>query len=185
MKLTELVLEHIDLTKKTKEESCRHNGGPSDLSPMLLWVNSLDETSLAILEIKGGVLESMPPALNWVAEQNPKAIMFICESYGKKFNKTEFEEFRDGHKAGDLSKIYAERGPLSGVDELIAFNALDTNTGEQVQGYTRFHYDDLGLPIFGETSVQSLDAKYLDDANVTMMFKQFYTYIQIRQAEKN
>lgn len=185
MKLTELVLAHIEITQKTKEESCRHNGGPSDLSPMLLWVDSSDETSLAIVEAKGSVLEYMPQALELISQQNPKVVMFICESYGKKLDKTEYKKFVNSHKSGDLSKIYADRGPLSGIDELIAFNALDTNTGEQVQGITKFHYDDLGLPIFGETTVQSIEEKYLDEANVTMLFKQFYTYIQIKQAEKN
>jgi hypothetical protein len=152
---------------------------------MLVWVNGSDETSLAIIDVMGSVLESVPQALSLVAAQNPKVVMFICESYGMKLDKTEFEEFRDSHQSGDLSKIYAERGPLSGVDELIAFNALDTSTGEQVQGYTRFHYNDLGLPVFGETEVQSLDNKHLDKANVTRLFKQFYNFIQIKRAEKN
>ena len=185
MKLTELVLEHIEMTQRTKEASCEHNGGPSDLLPMLVWVNGLDETSVAIIEVKNSVLESMPQVLSLLVKQNPKVVMFICESYAVKLDKTELQEFQDTHKSGDLAKIYAEHGPLSGVDELIAFNALDTDTGEQVQGYTRFHYNDIGLPVFGETEVHSLEHGQLDQANTTMIFNQFYKYIQIKRAENN
>jgi len=186
MKLTELVLDHIEITKQTKEQSCRHNGGPADLSPMLLWVDELDKTSLAIVDAKGTVRDYMPKALELIAKQNPKIVIFICESLGMKLDSVdEMKKFGETHKSGDLEKLFARRGPLSGVEELIAFNALDTSTGEQVQGMAKFHYDDFGLPVFGETTVHTVEDKYLDESNVTSLFKQFYLYCLLKKARAN
>ncbi len=186
MKLAELVLEHIEITKQTKEASCRHNGGPADLAPMLLWVDNLDKTSLAIVDAEGTISEYMPKALNLIGKQNPKIVMFICESLGMSLdNVDDLKKFRNTHTSGDLSKLWERRGPLSGVEELIAFNALDINTGEQVQGIVKFVYDDFGLPIFGETTVQQIDEKYLDESNLTSLFKQFHFYSQSKQAKNN
>lgn len=186
MKLTELVLEHIEITKQTKEASCKHNGGPSDLSPMLLWVDKSDNTSLAIVNAEGSVRDYMPQALELISKQDPKFVIFICESLGMKVDSIdELKNFEKTHKSGDLAKLFAKRGPLSGVEEIIAFNALDTNTGEQVQGLAKFHYDDFGLPVFGETTVQTIEDKYLDESNVTALLKQFHLYTLLKRAYKN
>lgn len=186
MKLTELVLDHIEITKQTKQEACRHNEGPSDLTPMVIWVNSKDETNLAIVDVQGRTVEYMPKTLSMVALQDPKVVIWISESLSMAIgNEKSFDEFKETHKSGDLAALYAERGPLSGVEEIIAFNALDTDTGEQVQGLTRFHYDDSGMPVFGETSVFVVEEKYVDEANVTMIFKQFYQFMVEIRANKN
>lgn len=186
MKLEELVLEHIEITKKTKEESCRHNGGPSDLSPMLIWVNESDKTSLAIVDVKGSIREYMPQALELISKQDPKVVVFICESFGKKLDSTDdFEKFKKNHKSGDLEKQFTKRGPLSGIEELIAISALDVNTGKQVQGVAKFHYDDFGFPIFDETSIHQIEEKYFDHSNITALFKQFHIYSTMKKAKKN
>jgi len=186
MKLAELVLEHIEITKQTKEQSCRHNGGPADLSPMLLWVDELDKTSLAIVDADGKMSDYMPQALGLIAKQNPKVVIFICESFGMQLDSIdEMKKFGKTHKSGDLEKLFAKRGPLSGVEELIAFNALDTSTGEQVQAYIKFRYDDFGLPVFGETMVRPIEDKYLDESNVTSIFKQFYLYCLFKKRREN
>lgn len=186
MKLTELILDHIELTKLTKEESCRHNGGPSDLMPMMIWVDTLGKTGLACIEHKGNTMDYMPKALNLVAQQDPEFVLFVAESLAMKVDGMEaLEEFKKTHKSGDLAKMHAKRGPLSGIEELIAFNGLNTNTGEQVQGFVKFHYNDIGVPIFGETTVQSIDEKYIDESNVTSVFNQFYKFMVSRKACQN
>lgn len=186
MKLAELVLEHIEITKQTKVESCRHNKGPSDLLPMIIWVNSKDETNLAIVDVKGQTLDYMPKALSMVSQQDPKVVIWISESLCMAVDTSKsFDDFKETHKSGDLAKLYASRGPLSGVEELIAFNGLDTTTGEQVQGMSKFHYDDSGMPVFGETKVFPIEAKYLNEANVTMIFGQFYQFMVGLRANKN
>ena len=41
------------------------------------------------------------------------------------------------------------------------------------------------MPVFGETSVFVVEEKYVDEANVTMIFKQFYQFMVELRANKN
>jgi hypothetical protein len=153
---------------------------------MLIWVDALDKTNLAIVDAKGAVSEYMPQALELISNQNPKIVIFICESLGKKIDSgDDIEKFKKTHKSGDLEKQFTRRGPLSGIEELIALSALDVSTGEQVQGFTKFHYDDFGLPVFGETVVSPIEEKYFDESNMTTLFKQFHLYHLFKKAREN
>ncbi len=186
MKLTELVLDHIEITQHTKEATCREHKGPSDLAPMLLWVDNSDQTNVMVLAVEGRPTQYMPEALQLVVKQDPKFVIFICESLGMSLDSTEdFQNFSKTHKSGDLEAIYKERGPLSNVEEIIVFNAIDLTSGEQVQGITKFKYDDFGHPIFGETTVYTLDQKYVNEASVTSMLNQFHLWVQAKRASRN
>ena len=53
MNISELVADHVEVLKHTKIDGCRRNKGPMDLQPMMVWVDSDDDTNIAILETKG------------------------------------------------------------------------------------------------------------------------------------
>ncbi|NCV44528.1 MAG: hypothetical protein EBW15_07025, partial [Actinobacteria bacterium] len=43
--LTEFVSAHLEITKITKAQSCETAGGPSDLAPMMIWLDADDKTN--------------------------------------------------------------------------------------------------------------------------------------------
>lgn len=178
MNISELVADHVEVLKHTKIDGCRRNKGPMDLQPMMVWVDSDDDTNIAILETKGeGVLDYVPQTLGLVAQQNPKFIIFMAESWARAIDKSEVDEFLGSHKPGDLQKLHDSRGPLSNVKQLIAFNGLDTDSGEQVHGFVEFTYDDFGIPVFAEPRIAVVPDDQIDNANMTYLFGEFYKFM--------
>lgn len=186
MNLAEVIQDHMSITKMTKVDACERNNGPTDLSPMVVWVDSEGKTNVAVVEVKGNTLEYMPKVLSFMAEQNPRVLVFIAESLAKSVgSEAELEKFLADHEPGELRRQYEARGPLSGVRELIAFNGIDMATGEQVQGLVHFTYDDHGIPVFSETEVSEIPRENIDKANMTWLFDTFYEFMRMKQAEKN
>lgn len=186
MNLAEIIRCHVDITKATKTDACERNGGPADLNPMMVWIDEEDKTSVAIVEAKGNTLDYMPKVLGLVARQSPKVVIFISESLAKSCESPEeFEAYMQDHKPGDLKKKYEELGPLSGIQELIAFNGIDLATGKQMQGITTFAYDDKGIPVFGDTEVDEIPDDHIDRANISWVFAQFYEFMRSMKAEQN
>lgn len=186
MNLADTIRDHINITKETKLDACRRSGGPADLNPMVVWIDEEDKTSIAVVETKGNTTEYMPKILGLLAQQSPKAVIFMAESLAKSCaSPEEFDEFMKSHQPGDLRKLYESRGPLSGVTELIAFNGIDLTTGKQMQGVTTFTYDDQGLPVFGETEVNEIPVEHIDKANVSWIFGEFYEFMKSMKSEMN
>jgi hypothetical protein len=182
--LIELVQMHSEIAKTTKVQACKTQGGPCDLHHMMIWVDGNDKTNLAIVDVKGQMTEYMPKMLALVGEQSPKVVMFLAESLAYEASSVEeAEEVRQKYKNGEFAETYRELGPLSGLKELIAFNALDVITGEQVQGVVPFMYDDKGMPVFGETQVSLVDREHVESANVTHMFDLFYQFTVWKHAQ--
>lgn len=186
MNLDEIIRDHIEITKATKFDACERNGGPSDLNPMVIWIDEEEKTSIAVVEAKGNTTEYMPKVLGLLAKQSPKVIIFMAESLAKSCaSQEEFEVFMKQHKPGDLKKLHNSRGPLSGVVELIAFNGIDLATGKQMQGVATFTYDDKGLPVFGSTEISEIPAEHIDKANMSWMFGEFYEFMKSLKSETN
>lgn len=186
MNLAETLRDHVEVSKLTKIDACRRNNGPADLQPMVVWVDGEDKTNVAIVDAKGNTSEFMPQLLGLLAKQSPKIIVFMAESLAKSMNSPEeLDEFIASHKPGDLREIYNSQGPLSGIQELIAFNALSLVTGQQMQAVARFTYDDFGIPVFSETEIAEIPAEHIDKANVSWMFSQFYEFMQSLRNEMN
>ena len=176
--LTEFVEAHLAVTKITKAHSCETAGGPSDLSPMMIWLDADDKTNLALVDMKGNLLDYMPKVLSLVAKQNPKYIIYVVEGFSKSVsNEAELEEFTKTHKPGDLAKLHKELGPLAGLEEIIALHALDTESGEQVQGIARYTYNDKGQPVFANSYVQELPSDLFDRANMSIIFDSFHKFM--------
>lgn len=177
--LTTAIEMNVRAIKDTKLEACKRMGGPTDLSPMMAWVTDDNSMNVALVDVKGTAVEYMPPVLSLVAQQMPKFVIFIAESLAKQCaDRDEVDELLATHQPGGFAKEVAERGPLSGITELIAFNGLDTHTGEQVQGYVSFTYDDFGQPVFSEPHITNVPDEYKDHANVTMIFSQFHRFME-------
>lgn len=186
MNLAEVIRDHMSITKSTKADACKRNNGPTDLVPMIVWIDEDDQTNVAVVEVKGNTMEYMPKVLAFMAQQNPKAVVFIAESLAKTVDSPEdLEKYLAGHKPGDLRKQYEARGPLSGIQELIAFNGIDMVTGRQAQGVVKFSYDDQGMPVFDETEVNEVPENHVDKANMTWLFDKFYGFMKAQQAEQN
>lgn len=176
--LTEFVSAHLEITKITKAQSCETAGGPSDLAPMMIWLDADDKTNLALVDVKGNLLDFMPKILTLVAKQNPKYVVYVVEGLAKSVeSEADLEKFAEQHKPGDLSRQYAKLGPLAGLTELIALHALDTESGEQVQGIARYTYDDKGQPVFVESDVQTVPRKHIDKANMSIVFDSFHKFM--------
>lgn len=186
MNLAEVIQDHMSITKSTKADACKRNNGPTDLSPMVVWIDNEDRTNVAIVEVKGNTMEYMPRVLGFMVQQNPKAVVFISESLAKSVDSVEdLDKFLAEHKPGDLSQQYQARGPLSGIQELIAFNGIDMSTGSQMQGIVRFTYDDHGMPVFGDTEVSEIPREHVDSANMSWVFNMFYEFMLSQRAEQN
>ena len=178
MNISEFVAEHIEVLKHTKIDGCRRNNGPMDLQPMMVWLNEHDDTNIAILETKGeNTLDYVPQTFGLLTQQNPKFVIFMAESLARVLDKSEVDQFLGAHIPGDLQKEHKSRGPLSGIKELIAFNGLDTDTGEQVHGFMEFAYDDFGIPVFSEPRIDVVSEDQIDKANMTFLFREFYKII--------
>ena len=46
-----------------------------------------------------------------------------------------------------------------------------------------FTYDDFGQPVFSDTEVVTVPEEYINDANVTMIFGQFYRFMQLMREQ--
>lgn len=186
MILTEFIGVHMDITKSTKADACKRNNGPTDLTPMIVWLDQEEKMNVAVVEVKGNTLDFMPRVLAFMTQQNPKLVLFIAESLAKTADSPmEINEFLSTHKPGDLAKQYKSMGPLSGVEEIIAFNGIDMSTGSQAQGMILLSYDDWGQPIFSDPQVIEVPEEYIDAANMTWLFDNFYKFMKAQQAEMN
>ena len=186
MNLSELVRTHLEITMSTKVDACERNGGPTDLQPMMIWIDSDDKTSVAIVDSKTNTMDYMPKALSFVHKQNPKMIMFMSESLGKSIDSLdELANLEKSHKHGDLKKMYDRRGPLSGVREMITMSAIDMNSGKQVQAVLGFSYDDKGIPAFHEPNIHEVPEEFIDRANVSSMLNAFYLFMLKKKSELN
>jgi hypothetical protein len=182
--IAEIVRDHVEVAKLTKADACQRNGGPSDLSPMMIWVDGDDKTNVALVDAKGSTMEYMPKVLSLVAQQLPKYIIFVAESLAREAtSREEVDSLLEDHKPGDFSRQHNELGPLSNLKELLAFNGIDLSTGEQAQGVAMFTYDDFGQPVFSDTEVVTVPEEHINDANVTMIFGQFYRFMQLMREQ--
>jgi hypothetical protein len=184
--LADTLRRHVEIMKMTKIDACRRNNGPADLVPMCVWVDGEDQTNIAIVDAKGHTSDFMPKLLSLLAKQSPKIIVFMSESLAKQVGSAkELDEFLATSKPGDLRKLYDAHGPLSGLQELIAFSALSVVTGEQMQAIAKFTYDDSGLPVFSETEMMEIPRADTDKANISWLFDKFYEFMKSSQAETN
>ena len=175
--LVDVVREHMDITMSTKIDACQRNNGPTDLMPMMIWISADDTTNLAIVDGKVHAADYMPKALSLIYKQSPKVIIFMSESLGKALtSETELDQFVNSHQPGDLEKLHTKYGPLSGIQELIAFNAIDMTNGSQVQGILTFAYDDKGIPVFNEPDIQEIPTSLIERANISSIFNAFYKF---------
>jgi hypothetical protein len=106
----------------------------------------------------------------------------MAESLARAIDKSEVDRFLSTHVPGNLQKEHKSRGPLSGIKELIAFNGLDTDTGEQVHGFMEFTYDDFGIPVFSKPRIEMVSEDQIDKANMTFLFHEFYKIIKKMRA---
>lgn len=186
MNLIDVVREHLDITMSTKIDACQRNNGPTDLMPMMIWISADDTTNLAIVDAKVNTTDYMPKALSLIHKQSPKVIIFMSESLGKAItSETELDKFVKSHKPGDLEKLHTKYGPLSGLQELIAFNAIDMATGSQVQAILTFAYDDKGIPVFNEPDIQEIPTSLIERANISSIFNAFYKFTLAEKSSLN
>jgi len=186
MDLEQQMRTHVAITQATKADACRRNGGPADLSPMLIWVGQDDKQSIAVIEAKDNTMGHLAAALGLVAKQDPRIVIFMSEGYATTVESQEqLDEFARTHKRGDLEKLHSELGPLSGVTELIAFNGIDVKTGRQMQAVSRFGYDDKGQPRFEDVEVREVPPEIFEKANVTFVFDAFYDFMKKVKSETN
>lgn len=178
MNVVDVARIHMEITMTTKKAACDNAGGPTDLSPMMIWQNEANEVSLMLVDAKGTTTDYMPKALNLVAQQSMKFLCFVSESFGISLGSTEeLDKFMETNRPGSLRAKFSDTGPLSGVNELISLNCINIESGEQAQAIVKFTYDDRGQPVFDEMSADFIPEQHIDKANVSMMFSQFHKFM--------
>lgn len=182
--LADLLGIHIEAAKTTKLAACTEQGGPCDINQMMIWVDENDKTGLAVMDIKGDVKEYLGEALALLTEQSPKFVILVGEALGQSASSAEeAKELREKYERGKMSEDHRTLGPLAGLREFIALNAVDTITGDQMQAIAEFTYDDFGLPVFRQNVIGEIPRRMYGEAYISTMLDRFHQFMVWSRAQ--
>lgn len=145
-----------------KTRLCDKENGPLDLVPMLHFKYRHLKGYCGIL-LEGNPFEMTPITWRRMLDDGiPEFMMLMVEGYA---STTPSEK----HEKGALEREFKEN-PCSEVVEVIAIQAIEIKTGNQMTAVVEYKYGDDGMPVFGEPKVGPCEGAELE-TNVPAMFK--------------
>lgn len=163
MKLIEEVKIAMQTFIRMKESMCKTNNGPHDLAPMLHYKYSHLNAYCGVLLAGGHPIQTIPKAWEHIIRDGiPEFVMIMTEAYASKEMPVE------NYLRGEMEKDF-KNNPDSKVVEIINVHAIDMKTGNQLDGFVSFKYDDYGQPVFDTPTYADCEGESLN-ANMPMMF---------------